>query len=423
MEILLSLAIAAFALPFVLRELDARSGRAANVRVARDIAQTRAALEKYMEARKLELLAPTGRTITRVRIRDLAEYGGIAKDNGKFQARIIKSRDRGGRSVLSGMVIFESADISPVRTREIAELGLDSAGFVENNEAYGAYGTWRSKVNIFDAKLGKDSIVESTGTILSGGGFLWRLPSDNPLDGSMASDLSLGGYGIKDADSLDAFSARFTEILKAGLISARKVQITPRANWDSGLDISGETLVQGVLTSESRNMEISGDLFLNSSARLSKLEAERLWVGDLKLSGLSLGGSAKPNLLKVAQTIDMVRGRASAMIAMVGFAGSVAPRISVSDKIEDAGDPGYYWDLKSGAASLSDVQIASLGQMMKDAVRAESKNPKTSAENVISQVSANSNATVADYVRALNEIQSRVRAKYNRLNLNKGNVE
>ena len=166
----LSLAIAASILPFVMRELNDRAKRAENVRIARDIDITKDALERYMIAHKIKLFEPTGRVITKVKIRDLAKYGNIPKDHDKFQARIIKS-GYGGHSVLSGMVIYNSADISPLRTREIAELGGVSSGFIDKNHAHGAFGTWRSRTNIFDAQLGKNSIVGGTKTLLSGGDF------------------------------------------------------------------------------------------------------------------------------------------------------------------------------------------------------------------------------------------------------------
>ena len=422
-EILLSLAIVAAALPFVLRELDTRTRRAENVRVARDIGAVRDALEKYMDLHKRELLTPIGATITRVRIGDLAEFGALPKDYNRFQARILKSRDRGGRAVLSGLVVFNSEGISPVRTREIAELGGESTGFVEKNEAYGAFGTWRSRTNIFDAKFSKDAIVESTGTILSGGDFLWRLPSPDSADATMLSDLSLGGYSIKEVGLVDAYNAEFKEIVKAGLINARRVQISPRPNWDTFLVVSGEALVSGSLTSDSRSMAVETELYLNSTARISRLEAGELWVRDLSLSGLNISGTEKPAVLKVNQTIDMVRGRVTARSVTVGYAGTIAPRLSVTERIDDSGNPGYYWDLKAEVGVLQDASFAVLNRMMKDAVKSESRASKTATEDIMGKVSANSNATVSDFVRALNDIQNRVREKYNGLNMVKYGVQ
>jgi hypothetical protein len=423
MEILLSLTIAAVALPFVMRDMDGRTRRAENVVIARDISMTRDALEKYMDVHKRELFAPTGRNITRVKVSDLAEYGNIPNNTEKFQARIIKSRDRGGRSVLAGMVIYDSADISPMRTHEIAELGGQSAGFAERGQAYGAFGTWQSKTNIFDANFGAESILTGTNTILSGGDFLWRLPSGEALNATMASDLSLGEYDISDAGSIDAYDAQWSEIVKANLINARKVQITPRTNLESEFIVSGETLVMGALTSDSRNAQISGELFLNGDARLSRLDAGELWVGDLNLNGFSIGGSEEPATLKIGQTLDITRGRVSARIATIGYTGSVAPKIVVAERIEDSSDTSYYWDFASGDARLFDVSAGQLGQMVRDALRAGAVKQKTTTETIIGQVSANRNATIADYVRAINEIRTQVEQKYIQLNLRESGIQ
>src|SRR5574344_936873 len=286
LEILLSLAIAAAVIPFVMRELNGRAHRAENVRIARDISETKDALERYIVAHKLKLLESSGRVVTKVKISDLSEYGNIPKDYDKFQARIIKSINVNGHIVLSGMVIYDSPDISPIRTREIAELGGESAGFIDSNQAHGAFGTWHSRTNIFDAAFGKNSVVENTNTILSGGDFLWRLPSKNDRDSAMSSDLLIGGNNINKGSRIDVYGANFTEILKSSLINVKKVQITPRAELDTELNVSGETLVSGSLTSDSRSAEISGSLSLSDTGTISKLEASELGVGDLNLNGL-----------------------------------------------------------------------------------------------------------------------------------------
>jgi hypothetical protein len=417
LEILLSLAIAAAAVPFVMRELDGRAHRAENVRVARDINKTKDLLEKYIIAHKLQLLEPTGRVVTKVKIGDLKEYGNIPKDYDKFQARIIKSRDRGGHVVLSGMVIYDSADISPMRTREIAQLGGEATGFVDNNQAHGTFGTWRSRTNIFDAQFGKNSIVEGTNTILSGGDFLWRVPSKNPLDASMSSDLLLGKNDINNVSTIDTYSSDFSEFFKSGVINAKKIQITPRSELETEFKVSGETLITGALTSDSRNAEIKGSVSLNGTGQISRLEANELWVGDLNLNGLSINGSDKPAILKVSSTIDITRGRITARTATVGYMGSVAPKIVITERIEDSANSTYYWDLTTNNASFSDVSCGGLNKLLRAAVSTESKNPKTDTETIIRRIVANSNATVSDYTKVITEIQNSVTAKYNSLNL------
>ncbi|MGI5845746.1 MAG: type II secretion system protein [Alphaproteobacteria bacterium] len=417
LEILLSLAIAASILPFVMRELNDRAKRAENVRIARDIDITKDALERYMIAHKIKLFEPTGRVITKVKIRDLAKYGNIPKDHDKFQARIIKSRDMAGHSVLSGMVIYNSADISPLRTREIAELGGVSSGFIDKNHAHGAFGTWRSRTNIFDAQLGKNSIVGGTKTLLSGGDFLWRTPSKNSFDSSMSSNLLMGGNNINNILSIDARNSDFTEILKSDSIVAQKVQISPRTELDTQLKITGETLVMGTLTSDSRNAEISGELLLGDTGRFSRLEANELWVRDLNLNWLSVNGSDKSATLKISNIMDVTRGRVTARTVTVGYTGSVAPKINITERIEDPADSSYYWDLQTDVAHLSDILCGVLNPLLKSAINKESKTIKTETETIIRSVAANNNATISDYTKAINEIKNRVTQKYNNLNL------
>lgn len=417
LEILLSLAITVAVVPFVMRELNSRTHRAENVRIARDISETKEALERYMTAHKLKLLEPSGRVVIKVKISDLSEYGNIPKDHEKFQARIIKSRSISGRMVLSGMVIYDSAEISPIRTREIAELGGESSGFIDNNQAHGVFGTWHSRTNIFDATFSNNSVVENTNTILSGGDFLWRLPSKNSLDASMSTDLLIGDNSIEDVSTIDTYGANFTEILKSGLINVETVQITPRAELSAELNVSGETLVIGALTSDSRSAEISGSLSLTDTGTVSKLEAREIWVGDLTLNGLTINGSAEPAILKVSSTIDITRGKITTTTATIGYTGSVSPKIVVTDRIEDPSNSSYYWDLTTDKASFSDVYCAELNQILKTAITNESQTIRTKTETIIRAIAANSNATISDYVKALSEIQTSVTAKYNNLNL------
>ena len=414
----MSLAIMASLLPFVLRLYESRAARAENIQTAKDIRLVRDALEKYMEAHKQTLLAPMGANITRVKIADLAEFGAAVEHLDKFQARIIKSRDIGGRAVLQGTVIFDSPEISPLRTREIASLGGDSAGFADRGSVIGAAGTWRTRANIFDAKFGSNAIFGQTSAVLSSGDFLWRVPSPDTLDATMASDLSLGGYSIKDALNVIASSANFSEVLKAGEIKATKALIVPRIDWDSPITIVGDTLVQGQMTANAGGIVVNGDAYLDSSAKFSKVTAMNLRTGDLNLSGLTIGGTDEPAILKIGGTIDMVQGRVTTLTATIGYAGTVAPQLEVSERLEDSSAPSYYWNFSGGDAVLSDISISGLAQMMRDAVKTETGSPrKTDSENTMGMVAANSNATVADFANALSAIQMNVRRKYNLLGL------
>ena len=196
-----------------------------------------------------------------------------------------------------------------------------------------------------------------------------------------------------------------------------KVQISPRTELDTQLKITGETLVMGTLTSDSRNAEISGELLLGDTGRFSRLEANELWVRDLNLNWLSVNGSDKSATLKISNIMDVTRGRVTARTVTVGYTGSVAPKINITERIEDSADSSYYWDLQTDVAHLSDILCGVLNPLLKSAINKESKTIKTETETIIRSVAANNNATISDYTKAINEIKNRVTQKYNNLNL------
>ena len=171
-----------------------------------------------------------------------------------------------------------------------------------------------------------------------------------------------------------------------------------------------------MLSSDSKNMEISGRLSLADTAKMSSLTAENLWVSKLTLSGLSIEADHDLALLKINQSLDMTSGRIEAVFVSVGFAGSMTPRLVVYDRIEDSTNPQYYWDVKSKTARFSDASFVELNRMATLATYYEGDN-STSAGQIFGAVSANKNATVSDYMNAISEIQKRVSAKYRLLNL------
>jgi hypothetical protein len=112
----------------------------------------------------------------------------------------------------------------------------------------------------------------------------------------------------------------------------------------------------------------------------------------------------------------MTSGRIEAMFVTVGFAGSMTPRLVVYDKIADSVNPEYYWDAQSGDANFMDASFVELNRMATLAVQRYGEK-STLTYQIFNGVSANKNATVADFMNAIEEIQTRVRGKYRMLNL------
>ncbi|MBQ8728988.1 MAG: hypothetical protein IJY77_01710, partial [Alphaproteobacteria bacterium] len=88
----------------------------------------------------------------------------------------------------------------------------------------------------------------------------------------------------------------------------------------------------------------------------------------------------------------------------------------VYDHIEDSINSEYYWDVGSKSANLSDATFVELNRMAALATRYDGDSATYSGQ-IFGAVAANQNATVADYMNAITEIQKRVRAKYHQLNL------
>jgi len=422
-ELLLALALAAAMLPFLLRQEQGRIQHAESVRAVRDIARVRTALERYMEENKRELMATISRNVVRVNISTLENYGlaaGSVGNESKFQLRVVKSADRGGRSFLQGIVVMDSENVSPVRTREIAHIGGEATGFADGNRTYGAFGTWSSSANIWDAKFSDTSIVDVTGTLRSGNEYLMRVASKDALDATMNSDLSLGGHSIDGARTVAAESAHFAEFINSGSMNASRLAIENRPTLDGKISVSGEALVAGALSADSRSIEAER-MTISGISRFNAVNTRELWAGDLSLSGLSVTSERdKPAVLSVNRAVDMTGGRVVAMVVAVGFAGSVTPRLVVRDRIEDASNSDYFWDLQGGTAVFSDLEIPALNQMMQAAVKKETDGTLTGgaeSARIMTVVANNANATASDFLRALRDIESRVTMKYNMLNL------
>lgn len=417
-ELLMSVALAALVLPFLFRYQQDAVYRAENVAYVRQMENVQTALERYIVDNRSDLLKTVGRNIVRVNISDLADYGineNIIAENGdKYQLRVLKSSDATGQATLQGVIVMTDQDISPLRTREIIALGGGNMGFIEGTHAYGSFGVWRA--DTIDLGLGQtDGIVGTTGVRRDNALYLWRVPSTNADDATMMSALNLGGHDITNAKFFDAASASFGETLHVGRLVSDKVIFQNRTTIDSKFSAQS-AVCAGILSADARSMEIANTFTMSDLGKFSNFTTGDLWVNNLTLGGLSISDTTKAAILKINQALDMTGGRIDAIFATVSFTGSITPRLVVKDRIEDSIDPEFFWDVKYNTAHMSDMALTTLTDMAPYAVARETDR-RTESGQLFSAVAANKNATAADYMNAIVEIQNRVRAKYRLLNL------
>ena len=417
-ELLMSVALAAIIMPFIFRYQQSVVQRAENIAIAEQMTGIQTALERYIVDNREQLLQTVGRNITRVNMGDLVDYGlnpDLLAAVDDYQLRILKSNDINDRATLQGVIVFSSDEITPMRTREIVALGGDNMGFIEGNRAYGTFGAWHA--DAIDLGLNvTDGIVETTSVNRDNALYLYRVPTDNASDATMLSGLNLGGHDIINAAFFDTASAEFGETLTLGVGAATDVIFQSRTTLDQTLDVKSAT-VAGILSSDSRTMEIAKNISLADTAKFTSFTTGDLWVSNMTLGGLSISTDYDgPSVLNVNKTVDMTGGNIDAMFVTVGFAGSITPRLVVYDRIEDSTNPNYYWDAEYGVANLADVTLQELNRMAPLAVYAENAT-STDSGRIFNAVVTNKNATASDYMNAINQIQNAVSAKYRQLNL------
>ena len=418
-ELLLSVALAMLIIPFVFKYQRNAIERRENIVVTKQMTVIQEALERYIIDNRETMLKPYGKNITRVELADLAKYGldeGIIEDqNVKYQLRVLKSKDFNGQSTLQGIVVYESDKITPFRTHQIVNMSGGQVGFIEGNKAYGANDSWRASV----ADLGVNAttgLVGSTTINRDNALYLWRVPTDNPDDATMRTSLNLGGHDILNVKDISLVNGSFDEFITADKISSRNMIFDNRTTIDSNFTTKSAT-VSGSLTSDSRNLEISGRLSLTDTGKFSSFTTNDLMVTNLTLPGLSIDNpDGGPVILTINGSVKMRYGSVSAMHVTVGYAGSITPRLTVTSKITDPKNPGYYWDASASAASFNDLFLGDLNRMVGYLPRADF-DMTTNAGRTFKSIASNANATVADYQNALNKIAADVRAKYKMLKL------
>lgn len=416
-ELLMSIALAAIIMPFIFRYQQSVITRAENIAITERMSDIQDALERYILDNRTALLNTVGRNIVRINLSDLVEYG-LGTDlatSPDYQLRILKSNDITGQATLQGVIIFSSDEIDPLRTREIVALGGETMGFIDGTHAYGTFGAWRT--NTLDIGVDtSDGIIELTDINRDSSLYLWRVPSDNASDAMMLSGLNMGGHDITNASFFNASAARFDETLVLGTGAASSVIFQNRATLDNVFESTSATIA-GILSSDSRTMEVSGNFSLADLGKFTSLTTGDLWASNMTLGGLSISSDLEgPAILKVNRNIDLTSGRVDAMYVTVGFAGSITPRLVVSDRIEDSTNPNYYWDVYSGVANMMDVSLQELARMATD-IRYLERDDDTDSVRIFNSVSSNPNATASDYMNAIKEMQNTVRMKYQRLNL------
>lgn len=418
-ELMMTIALAAILIPFVFRYQQNAVSRARNIAVTKQMENVQGALERYIIENKNILLKPVGKKITRVKVEDLVNYGlpDYIADNYKndYQLRILKSSDKENKSTLQGIVILSNGDIGPLRTHEIVNLGGGKIGFVEGNKTYGGFGAFHANASDFGID-GVQGIIGTTGLTRGNNEYLWRIPSEKKEDSMMLSPLNLDGHDVVNVRFLDTNKAQFEERLNVGRLAANTVVFSNRVNLDS-VFVAENAVVNGAFTSDSRELNIGGILSLTDSGKFSSFSTNDLYVNNLTLSGFSVSSSSnKVPTLKVVGDIDLVLGRVNANYVSVGYTGSVTPRLSITDKIQDSKDSSYYWDVKNQKARFSDAIFPELSRMATNITAIESKQG-TASTTLFGGVVANKNATVGDYLNSINEIQTKVREKYHLLNL------
>ena len=417
-EFLLTIALAGTLMPFIYGYQNRAVVRAENVRVTRQMQKIQSVLEKYIVENKDSMLTTVGRSIIRVRLSDLIEYGldpeFVHANSDKYQVRILKSQDYGDQPSLQGVIVLSDSDITPMRTREIVSMGDDKIGFVDGVHAYGSFGTWR--VNTADLGIDATSgIVQTTSVNRDSSLYLWRIPSDDIIDATMLSALNLGDRDIVNSSFVNIGGLSLEESFTANNIVTNDLIFKNRTTIDATNLSSKTAIVSGALSGDAKNIVVNGTLSLADLAKASSFTTDNLWVNELSLGGLSTP-SGVAAVMRAGGALDMTEGRISAMFVSVGFTGSITSRLGVREKIIDSINKDYYWDVKSRTANMVDINSPTLSDIASRALRRESVSG-TTATRIFSSVSSNKNATVGDYLNAIREIGQSVRAKYQMLNL------
>jgi len=402
----------------IYKQISSREETRIAVAESRNLASARDALTRFIEANERRLSAPTAQTVYQIQPRELLPFGFDA-GNQPLQFRVMKVADSAGRPYLQGMVISDMRGTTPMRTRHIAQGAGEGAGFIEGGQLYGSFGTRQQPLSMWNTTLRSGGITIETPIVWKTGDYLSRMPGRR-ADNTMLSDLDMGKNDIISIGMASVSSAHASENLQLDWGEANSVSFAHNISLDKEFRVLGEANVLGNLTSESGELFVNSNTLLGNMAKFRVVETDKLRAQNLVLENVNSPWNFEAedqSTLSVANHLGLSNGSITAGTVIGGFAGAVGVSAHITGGLLDSTDPSYHWDFWDRSASMQDMQLSNLGNIMRAVIRQEASTPRTEMERTMQPSASNANATVTDYLRALNTAINRVEQKYNSLNL------
>ena len=227
MELMLSLALAAIMIPFVVKYQKNTIERARNIAIVKQMENVQAALERCIFENRSTILNQGVSVLSEnidPHVIDCLILSNYDEDNplglvnyglthefandfrDDYRMRILKTADNTGQPVLQGVVLLNNQNITALRTREIVRLGGGKVGFLEEDgdHIHGGFNAFNAEKIRFDFNAADTGIVQTTDTMRGESKYLWRVPSTSVTDATMLSDLNLDGHDINHIGNLFA---------------------------------------------------------------------------------------------------------------------------------------------------------------------------------------------------------------------------
>ncbi len=420
LELLLMIAIIGTIFPILYRQNVERNHRAQDVAIVREMQMIQAALDQYIEDKEPQLIGTPGGAVYQVKLADLHNYGltkQINNENNKYgiqySLRLIKTTDAKGRSFVQGLVVANNPNFSPLRTRQISLAVGERGGYAEQKQLYGSYGTWQQSSHLWNVNISENAVLMNTQLKSQKTDSLLRIASVNRSENTMDTDMDMNQHDIMDLGKLEPEVANFTEQVTAKNLNANVAEFSRFMTITKGLSIKNDAYVRGNLGLENQNIVLSRGLVLQKDAYFKQVNTGVLRTNTLNLFTINAVGGVKSEL-GVNQHLSINNGQVRAGSVMVGYTGSIASRIVVSDEIRPYEGSQYFWNLKTKEAVMQSLALSNLSQMMVDAVNAE--NPGTAAITD-TETRLKSATSVSMVIGILEEMRGAVESKYSGLKL------